>query len=149
VNEERTPGLDAGYAASVEAEAQKWGDHLQVEAAGAMYAWLDHPLVRAHYLERALVDGEGWDQWLRRTLGGPAERSLHLGCGSALRSITTAACIDAPIATMPTNAQSTYERVRRRARGPAPNGSASSSAAARERPSRASNSLGSRIRRRP
>ena len=87
MNEERTPGLDADYAASVEAEAQKWGDHLQVEAAGAMYAWLDHPLVRAHYLERALVDGEGWDQWLRRTLGGPAERSLHLGCGSALRSI--------------------------------------------------------------
>jgi SAM-dependent methyltransferase len=52
-----------------------------------MLAWLDHPLVRAHYSERALVDGEPWDRWVRRTLGGPAEHSLHLGCGSGFRSI--------------------------------------------------------------
>lgn len=81
-------GLDADrYAASVEAESKKWGAHLQLEAAGAMLAWLDHPLIREHYQTRALIDGASWDEWLPRALGGPAEHSLHLGCGSALRSI--------------------------------------------------------------
>src|SRR6187551_572035 len=59
------------------------------------------------------------------------------GGGSALRSSTSAPCNAAPITTRPTNPHSTDERlVRRRARDLAPNGSASSSAAARELPSR-------------
>jgi SAM-dependent methyltransferase len=81
-------GLDPErYAASVEAESKKWGAHLQLEAAGTMLAWLDHPLIREHYQSRALVDDQSWDEWLPGALGGPAEHSLHLGCGSALRSI--------------------------------------------------------------
>ena len=52
-----------------------------------MLAWLDHPLVNARYQARAAIEGRCWDEWLPTILGGPAGRSLHLGCGSAIRSI--------------------------------------------------------------
>jgi SAM-dependent methyltransferase len=63
------------------------GDHLQVEASGEWHAWLDHPLVAAHYRERSLLDGLPWESWVAKSLGRPATRSLDLGCGAGMRSI--------------------------------------------------------------
>jgi SAM-dependent methyltransferase len=75
------------YQAQAEAESRKWGAHLQVEARGEMNAWLDHPEIVAHYRERGLIDGLEWKHWVSRHLGGPAARSLDLGCGAASRSL--------------------------------------------------------------
>jgi SAM-dependent methyltransferase len=76
----------AEYKARAAAESRKWGDHLQVEARGEMNAWLDHPEIAAHYHRRAAIDGTRWEAWVPRHLGGPAARSLDLGCGAASRS---------------------------------------------------------------
>lgn len=78
----------ADYKAQAAAESRKWGRHLEVEARGEMNAWLDHPEILAHYQQRAAVDGLRWEQWVPRQLGGPASRSLDLGCGAAARSLT-------------------------------------------------------------
>lgn len=75
------------YKALAEAESRKWGNHLKVEARGEMNAWLDHPEVAAHYRQRAAIDGLDWARWVPAVLGGPAARSLDLGCGAAARSI--------------------------------------------------------------
>lgn len=75
------------YQKQAEAESRKWGSHLQVEASGAMHAWLDHPDINAHYQQRAAIDGQRWERWISRHLGGPAERSLDLGCGAGARSL--------------------------------------------------------------
>ena len=77
---------DAAYRAMLAAEGRKWGEHLKVEASGEWNAWLDHPFIAAHYRQRALVDGLSWPAFVRRELGGPAERSLDLGCGAGARS---------------------------------------------------------------
>jgi SAM-dependent methyltransferase len=68
------------------AEAAKWSDHLEVEASGRWAAWLDHPSIKQWYRQRSLVDGLSWPEWLIRDLGGPARRSLDLGCGAGERS---------------------------------------------------------------
>src|SRR5947209_12829592 len=78
---------DGDYRAKLASEGRKWGEHLQVEAAGVWNAWLDHPLIAAHYRERARLDGVPWERWVVQRLGAPAERSLDLGCGSGSRSI--------------------------------------------------------------
>jgi GT2 family glycosyltransferase/ubiquinone/menaquinone biosynthesis C-methylase UbiE/glycosyltransferase involved in cell wall biosynthesis len=75
------------YDRQVLREKKKWGDHLQVEASGAWNAWLDHPLISSHYNERSLLDGVHWEQWVINNLGGPAEKSLDLGCGAGDRSM--------------------------------------------------------------
>jgi SAM-dependent methyltransferase len=75
------------YKAKAAAESRKWGAHLQVEARGEMNAWLDHPEVAAHYTRRGLIDGLEWKRWVSQSLGGPAARSLDLGCGAASRSL--------------------------------------------------------------
>jgi SAM-dependent methyltransferase len=75
------------YAAQLEAESRKWAAHLEVEASGQMLAWLDHPLINAHYRSRAAIEGSDWPEWVRRALGGPAERSLDLGCGAGGTSL--------------------------------------------------------------
>lgn len=75
------------YKARAAAESKKWGQHLEVEARGEMNAWLDHPEINAHYRERGLIDGLDWMRWVRHHLGGPAARSLDLGCGAAARSM--------------------------------------------------------------
>lgn len=80
------PISNANYQRQLEAEGKKWGDHLKVEAAGTWNAWLDHPLIVAHYHRRALVDGLSWSSWVRQELGGPAQRSLDLGCGGGATS---------------------------------------------------------------
>ena len=77
---------DAAYRAMLAAEGRKWGDHLKVEASGEWNAWLDHPYIAAHYRQRALVDGLSWPAFVRRELGGPAQRCLDLGCGAGARS---------------------------------------------------------------
>lgn len=77
----------AEYKARAAAESRKWGNHLQVEARGEMNAWLDHPEIAAHYHQRAAIDGLAWQRWVPRHLGGPAARSLDLGCGAASRSL--------------------------------------------------------------
>ncbi|MEO8215667.1 MAG: class I SAM-dependent methyltransferase [Acidobacteriota bacterium] len=64
------------------AEGRKWGEHLQVEASGILQAWLDHPLVAAHYHRRSLIDGVPWMHWAAQRFGGPGIASLDLGCGS-------------------------------------------------------------------
>jgi SAM-dependent methyltransferase len=79
---------DAAYRALLAAEGKKWGDHLKIEASGEWNSWLDHPLIAAHYRERALVDGLTWPAFVRRQRGGPAQRSLDLGCGAGARSFS-------------------------------------------------------------
>ena len=79
---------DADYQVKVAAESKKWGAHLKVEASGEWNAWLDHPLIAEHYRQRALIDGLSWGRWVNKALGGPAERSLDLGCGAGSRSIS-------------------------------------------------------------
>jgi SAM-dependent methyltransferase len=81
-------GFDSSeYQAHAAAEGRKWGDHLQVEARGEMNAWLDHPEIADHYHRRGEIDGLPWKLWVARALGGPAARSLDLGCGAASRSL--------------------------------------------------------------
>jgi len=78
---------DSDYSNKLAAEGRKWDEHLKVEASGDWNAWLDHPLIAQHYRERSLVEGLTWEQWVIKTLTGPAEKSLDLGCGSGSRSI--------------------------------------------------------------
>lgn len=77
----------ASYRRQAEAESRKWGSHLEVEASGSLNAWLDHPAVLAHYQARAAIEGASWEAWVAKELGGPAERSLDLGCGAGERSL--------------------------------------------------------------
>ena len=81
------PGHD--YQAKLEVERKKWGDHLGVEANAEVLGdnWLGHPLITEHYQERGNIDGLPWPEWIRKRLGGPAEKSLDLGCGTADRSL--------------------------------------------------------------
>jgi GT2 family glycosyltransferase/SAM-dependent methyltransferase/uncharacterized coiled-coil protein SlyX len=76
------------YAQQVVKEKEKWGRHLQVETSGEWNAWLDHPMIAAHYRERSLIDSLHWEEWVAKYLGGPAEKSLDLGCGAGERSLT-------------------------------------------------------------
>ncbi len=75
------------YQERLQAEGRKWGDHLAVEATHEMHAWIDHPSIQTHYESRSRIDGLPWRRWLARELGGPAERSLELGCGSGSLSL--------------------------------------------------------------
>jgi SAM-dependent methyltransferase len=77
----------AEYAAAAQAEGRAWGAHLDVELRGEMNAWLDHPEIAAHYEQRGAIDGLDWRHWASRHLGGPAARSLDLGCGAGSRSL--------------------------------------------------------------
>lgn len=77
----------ADYQKQLEAESQKWGEHLKVEATGEFNAWLDHPLIASHYRERGLINGQSWEHFIRSHFGGPAERSFDLGCGAGGRSL--------------------------------------------------------------
>lgn len=85
-NPPQHPVTELSYEDRISSEAAKWGDHLRIEAAGEWHAWLDHPLINAHYDDRSLIDGLRWESWVSTVLGGPAERSLDLGCGSGSRS---------------------------------------------------------------
>jgi SAM-dependent methyltransferase len=81
---------DAGhsdYLEKLSAEGRKWGGHLAVEASREMHAWLDHPSVMTHYASRGLIEGASWKHWVSRHLGGPAQRSMELGCGSGSLSL--------------------------------------------------------------
>jgi len=78
---------DSSYLERLSAESKKWGDHLAIEAAREMNAWLDHPSIGAHYFSRSLLEGLSWYDWVPRSLGGPAARSLELGCGSGSLSM--------------------------------------------------------------
>lgn len=80
---------ETDYQALLEAENKKWGDHRQVEADADLLGdnWLGHSLITEHYNVGMLVDGLPWQEWIRERLGGPAERSLDLGCGVADRSL--------------------------------------------------------------
>lgn len=82
--------IDKTYLEQLSAEGRKWGGHLAVEAAHEMNAWLDHSLIGEHYFSRGLLDGVSWYEWVPRRLGGPAARSLELGCGSASLSLRLA-----------------------------------------------------------
>jgi SAM-dependent methyltransferase len=75
------------YADRLSAEGRKWGHHLAVEASHELHAWLDHPSIRAHYEERGRIDGQSWKTWMTSWFGGPAKRSMELGCGSGTRSV--------------------------------------------------------------
>jgi SAM-dependent methyltransferase len=75
------------YPQRLSAEARKWGDHLAVEATQEMHAWLDHPSIQAHYCARGLIEGHPWRCWVGRHFGGPARRSMELGCGSGALSL--------------------------------------------------------------
>jgi SAM-dependent methyltransferase len=73
---------DPEYLERLSAEGRKWGGHLAVEAAREMHAWLDHPSVCGHYAARGFIEGRSWREWVSTHLGGPAARSMELGCGS-------------------------------------------------------------------
>ena len=75
------------YQSRLAAESRKWGDHLKVEASGEWHAWLDHPLVLENYRRRGLIDGLRWEEWVAKFLGGPARRSLDIGCGAGMKSV--------------------------------------------------------------
>jgi SAM-dependent methyltransferase len=75
------------YERKLVVEGCKWGGHLQVETSGAWNAWLDHPLILAHYQQRGLIDGLSWEAFVRAQLNGPAARSLDIGCGTGSRSL--------------------------------------------------------------
>ena len=75
------------YEQKLSAESQKWGSHLEIEAAGTWNAWLDHPAVRQHYLELSLCDGLDWPAWVKHNFGQPVAQSLDLGCGSGQNSL--------------------------------------------------------------
>jgi ubiquinone/menaquinone biosynthesis C-methylase UbiE len=75
------------YEQKIKRENIKWGQHLKVEFSGEWNAWLDHPLIAAHYLERSLLDDFRWEEWVNKYLNGPAEKSFDLGCGAAARSL--------------------------------------------------------------
>jgi SAM-dependent methyltransferase len=77
---------EAQYTDQLSREARHWGARLQVERV-ERHAWLDHPLVREHYRERGLIDGQPWEAWSASHRGAPAAVSLELGCGSAGRSL--------------------------------------------------------------
>jgi SAM-dependent methyltransferase len=79
VNDAGTPE----YLEKLSAEGRTWGGPLAVEASREMHAWLDHPSIVAHYAARGLIDGTSWKHWVSWHLGGPATRSMELGCGSA------------------------------------------------------------------
>ncbi|MEI8313783.1 MAG: glycosyltransferase, partial [Verrucomicrobiota bacterium] len=76
-----------GYAEKLAKESRKWGSHLQLEARDEWHSWLCHPLVLENYQRRSLVDGLAWPHWVRKAFGGPARRSLDLGCGSGGTSL--------------------------------------------------------------
>lgn len=79
--------MTSDYESKLAAESRKWGEHLRVEASGEWYAWLDHPVINAHYSARGLIDGLSWASWVPKRLGRPAQRSLDLGCGAGQRSV--------------------------------------------------------------
>ena len=74
------------YEQRLSTESRKWGDHLAREAAHEVMAWLDHPTINVHYASGTEIDGAPWRSGIVRRLGGPAERSMELGCGSGLLS---------------------------------------------------------------
>lgn len=74
------------YRERLSAESRKWGDHLAREAAHEVMAWLDHPSINAHYASRTGIYGTPWRSGIVRLLGGPAGRSMELGCGSGFLS---------------------------------------------------------------
>jgi SAM-dependent methyltransferase len=75
------------YRDKLAAESKKWGQHLEIEASGEWYAWLDHPLILKHYQERALIAGVPWAEYVKKQWGDPAEKSLDLGCGAGAKSL--------------------------------------------------------------
>lgn len=81
------PG-DEEYASKLAREAKAWGDHLKLEDGTNWFSWTDHPLIEEHYRQRGLLDGVCWEQWVSKQFGGPAERSLDLGCGSGTKSLS-------------------------------------------------------------
>ncbi len=75
------------YLERLSAEGRKWGGHLAVEATREMHAWIDHPSIQKHYEARSRIEGTPWRPWVAKHLGGPAQRSLELGCGSGSLSL--------------------------------------------------------------
>jgi SAM-dependent methyltransferase len=50
------------------------------------HAWLDHPLIAAHYRARAAIDGLNWEAWISHHLGRAPVRGLHLLSGRGARA---------------------------------------------------------------
>lgn len=50
------------------------------------HAWLDHPMIAAHYRARAAIDGLNWEAWISRHLGRVPERALQLLSGRGARA---------------------------------------------------------------
>ncbi len=68
-------------------EGVKWGNETQTERAERWVNWLQHPLILERYINKGLIDGQPWEQWVKTALGGPAVKSLELGCGPVSGSI--------------------------------------------------------------
>jgi SAM-dependent methyltransferase len=76
----------ANYQSRIDAQGESWGKHY-LDRNRPWQAWLEHPLIAAHYQERMMVDGVWWVEYVRNLLDGPARRSLDLGCACGFRSL--------------------------------------------------------------
>jgi hypothetical protein len=50
------------YSERLAREGRKWAD--AVEATRELHAWLNHPLIQAHYTSRGPIEGQSWRQWV-------------------------------------------------------------------------------------
>ncbi|HSJ57485.1 MAG TPA: class I SAM-dependent methyltransferase [Anaerolineae bacterium] len=77
---------ERGYDERMQQQGERWGTHYLAESR-QWIAWLEHPLIGEHYA-RAMNDCDGvyWIDYIKAHMGGPARRSLDLGCASGFRS---------------------------------------------------------------
>jgi SAM-dependent methyltransferase len=81
------PSSAPTYDEQLSREGVKWGNETQTERTERWINWLQHPVILDHYVKKGLIDGQPWEQWVKTALGGPATKSLELGCGPAHGSL--------------------------------------------------------------
>ncbi len=80
-----TAGAD-DYQARIDSQGKRWDEHY-LDKSKSWNAWLNHPLIIDHYQERTMEEIGWWVDYIREQLGGPAQKSLDLGCASGFRSL--------------------------------------------------------------
>jgi hypothetical protein len=74
------PPAPGNYAQRLQREATYWGR--QVAGKDADLAWLEHPLIRALYVDKRQIDGMDWPEWLVFHFGSNGGRAIELGSGT-------------------------------------------------------------------
>ncbi len=75
-----------GYETRMRTQEKHWNTHYLSEDR-SWNSWLEHPLTGAHYQKCMMVEGKWWVAYLKELWGGPAAKSLDLGCASGFRSL--------------------------------------------------------------